>query len=82
VVRRILGEYPIDLRLYNLVASGNAIGMAGRPIISAQDELEMAKRAAGGGTAASISSDRAGPSGRGLEATTATEARRRGRLCL
>mmetsp|Transcript_36558 Transcript_36558/g.109873 ORF Transcript_36558/g.109873 Transcript_36558/m.109873 type:complete len:353 (-) Transcript_36558:197-1255(-) len=48
VVERIKnGPYPIDLRFFNLAAGGDAIGMEGRPIVSAEDALRTAKKASG-----------------------------------
>lgn len=48
VVERIKnGPYPIDLRFLNLAAGGDAIGMEGRPIVSADDALRIAKQASG-----------------------------------
>ena len=37
------GPYPIDLKFYNLAAGGDAFGDMGKPLVTAQDALDMAK---------------------------------------
>jgi FK506-binding protein 2 len=37
------GPYPIDLNFYNLAAGGDAFGDLGKPLVTAQDALELAK---------------------------------------
>ena len=37
------GPYPIDLKFYNLAAGGDAFGDLGKPLVTAQDALELAK---------------------------------------
>jgi FK506-binding protein 2 len=41
------GPYPIDLKFYNLAAGGDAFGDLGKPLVTAQDALELAKSTAG-----------------------------------
>jgi FK506-binding protein 2 len=38
-----IGPYPIDLKFYNLAAGGDAFGDLGKPLVTAQDALELAK---------------------------------------
>lgn len=37
------GPYPIDLKFYSLAAGGDAFGDLGKPLVTAQDALELAK---------------------------------------
>jgi len=61
VVERIkAGPYPIDLRLYNLAAGGDAIGDLGRPLVSAEDALLAAEKASAEERVASLLSKSGG----------------------
>lgn len=41
----IQGPYPIDIEIYNLAAGGDAFGDLGKPLVRADDALELAKAA-------------------------------------
>ena len=38
------GPYPLELKLYNLAAGGDAFGDMGKPLVTAQDALQMAEK--------------------------------------
>jgi len=47
VITRIQqGPYPIDLEFLNLAAGGDAFGDMGRPLVTAEDALDLAKKTA------------------------------------
>mmetsp|Transcript_14598 Transcript_14598/g.21912 ORF Transcript_14598/g.21912 Transcript_14598/m.21912 type:complete len:311 (+) Transcript_14598:37-969(+) len=43
------GPYPIELKFINLAAGGDAIGDMGKPLVTAQDALELSKQNSGNG---------------------------------
>ena len=42
-----IGPYPVELKFYNLAAGGDAFGDLNKPLVTAKDALDLAKRTSG-----------------------------------